>query len=64
MGEAAAQWLARRMGLAKLDERHALQFARSIQTAGELAAKLPKDLHWSEEVALVLRLPNPPRAKP
>jgi hypothetical protein len=63
MSETEAQRLAGRLGLAKLDERQLQQFARGIQSAHELVAKLPKDLHWSEEAALPLLRPNSPRPK-
>jgi hypothetical protein len=51
-------------GLTKLDEKHLGQLANSVASTRELAAKLPKDLHWSEEMALVFRLPIPEEAKP
>jgi hypothetical protein len=34
------------------------QLANSVASAHEVGAKLPKDLHWSEEIALVFRLPD------
>jgi hypothetical protein len=36
----------------------------SAASARELAAKLPKDLHWSEEPALSFRLPRRPDDQP
>lgn len=51
-------------GLAGLEEGHLEQLAQGIASARELAAKLPKDLHWSEEIALTLRLSAPRKAKP
>jgi hypothetical protein len=64
MSETEAQRLARRLGLAELNERQLQQVARSIQSGNELVAKLPKDLHWSEEAALPLLRANLPRPKP
>ena len=58
-----AREIAAAAGLTKLDEKHLAQLARSIASGRELAAKLPKDLHWSEEIALVFRLPTPASAK-
>ena len=54
-----ARQLAASAGLAKLDEKHLAQLTQSVASARELAAKLPRDLHWSEEIALVFRLPGP-----
>ena len=50
-------------GLTKLDAKHLDQLARSVASARELAEKLPKDLHWTEEIALTFRLPSPGEAK-
>jgi hypothetical protein len=50
-------------GLTKLGEKHLAQLASSVASGRELAGKLPKDLHWSEEIALTLRLPGPGSAK-
>jgi len=50
-------------GLKLLDERHRNQLARSIESARELSGKLPKDLHWGEEIAPVFRLSRA-RARP
>jgi len=33
-----------------------------VASARELAQKLPKDLHWSEELSLTFRLPRPTAA--
>ena len=63
MDKDEAQQLAAAAGLTKLDEKHLAQLALSVASARELAAKLPKDLHWSEEIALVFRLPEPGDAK-
>jgi hypothetical protein len=58
-----AQEIAVAEGLTKLDEKQLAQLAQSVASARELAAKLPKDLHWSEEIALVFRLPTPEDTK-
>ena len=50
-------------GLTALDDKHLAQLANSVASGRELAAKLPKDLHWSEEIALTFRLPGPGSAK-
>ena len=50
-------------GLAVLDEKHLAQLANSVASGRELAGKLPRDLHWSEEIALIFRLPAPAGAK-
>jgi len=59
MSEDNAKSLAAALGLAKLDAGQLAQLAKSIESGREAAAKLPKDLHWSEESALVFRLPMP-----
>jgi hypothetical protein len=51
-------------GLTVLDEKHRAQLASSVASARELAGKLPKDLHWSEEIALIFSLPDRGSAKP
>ena len=38
--------------------------ANSVASAREVGGKLPKDLHWSEEIALVFRLPDTKDAPP
>jgi hypothetical protein len=50
-------------GLGKLDNKHLDQLVKSIASTRELGAKLPKDLHWSEEIALAFRLPTATSAK-
>ena len=50
-------------GLAVLDEKHLAQLVNSVASGRELAGKLPRDLHWSEEIALIFRLPGPAGAK-
>ena len=44
--------------LTKIDEKQLAQLAQGVASARELAGKLPKDLHWSEEIALTFRLPQ------
>jgi hypothetical protein len=63
MDEDRAREIAAAEGLTRLDGKHLAQLAQSVASARELAGKLPKDLHWSEEVALVFRLPIPGDAK-
>jgi hypothetical protein len=63
MDENRAREVAAAAGLTNLDEKHRAQLALSVASARELAGKLPKDLHWSEEIALVFRLPHPGDAK-
>lgn len=43
-------------GLDRLTEADLQLLARSLAANSALSARLPKDLHWSEEIALVLRL--------
>jgi hypothetical protein len=57
--ETRARLVATGAGLTKLGEKHLAQLAQSVASARELAGKLPQDLHWSEEIALVFRLPRP-----
>jgi hypothetical protein len=63
MDKDRAQEIAAAEGLTKLDEKQLAQLAQSVASARELAGKLPKDLHWSEEIALVFRLPTPEDTK-
>jgi hypothetical protein len=58
-----AREIAAAAGLTKLGEKHLAQLAASVASGRELAGKLPKDLHWSEEIALTFRLPGPGNAK-
>jgi hypothetical protein len=51
-------------GLTRLSEEHLQQLQRSLASARELADKLPKDLHWSEELSLTFRLPRATGDKP
>jgi len=59
-----AQQVAALPGLTKLEAKHLAQLANSVASAREAGAKLPKDLHWSEEIALIFRLPVPGSGKP
>ena len=59
-----AQRLAHQMRLVRLEEKQLGQLARSIETARELAQKLPSDLHWSEEPCVVFSLPYPGKETP
>jgi hypothetical protein len=63
MDETGVGRIAAAAGLSKLDGKHLEQLRQSIESARELGARLPHDLHWSEEIALVFRLPAP-RATP
>ena len=63
MDDDRAREIAAAAGLGKLDDKHLAQLANSITSARELAGKLPKDLHWSEEIALVFRLPAAARSE-
>ena len=51
-------------GLPKLDGKHVPQLAQAMASTCDLGAKLPKDLHWSEEMALTFRLAPRGEAKP
>ncbi len=64
MDKDRTQKVAADAGLGRLDDRHLTQLANGIASARELAGQLPKDLHWSEEIALTFRLPAPGRSKP
>jgi hypothetical protein len=51
-------------GLTRLSDQHLEQLQMSLASARELADKLPRDLHWSEELSLTFRLPRPRGDKP
>lgn len=51
--------LATAAGLTRLDEKHLAQLGEGMASARELAARLPKDLHWGEEIAIAFRLAPP-----
>ena len=59
-----ARGIAIAAGLTKLDDKHMAQLANSVASAREVGGKLPKDLHWSEEIAVVFRLPATQDAQP
>ena len=63
MDKDRAREIAIAAGLTALDEKHLTQLANSVASGRELAGKLPKDLHWSEEIALIFRLPGPRSAR-
>ena len=44
-------------GLTRLNQAHLAQLKRAMESARELGGKLPKDLHYSEEIAITFRLP-------
>jgi hypothetical protein len=54
---------AARAGLSQLDKDHLAQLKRAIESAQELSGRLPKDLHYSEEIALTFSLPAPGGSK-
>jgi hypothetical protein len=54
-----AQHAAMAAGLTRLKEAHLAELARSVESGRELSGILPKDLHWSEEIAVVFRAPLP-----
>lgn len=58
-----AREIAEADGLTRLSDKHLDQLAQAVASARELAGRLPKDLHWSEEIALALRLPTPKETK-
>jgi hypothetical protein len=64
MNKAALVEMAAAAGLPRLSDKHLEQLQNSWAAARELAAKLPKDLHWSEELSLAFRLPRPTGDKP
>ena len=49
---------ARVAGLNRLTESDLRLLAKSLDANRALVQRLPKDLHWSEEIAPVLRLAN------
>lgn len=50
-------------GLNKLTDRHLEQLTAGISGNAVLSQRLPKDLHWSEESALIFRLAPSPAKK-
>lgn len=51
-------------GLTRLNQAHLAQLQRAIEAARELGDQLPKDLHYSEEIAVTFRLPAAGGSKP
>jgi hypothetical protein len=51
-------------GLMRLNAVHLAQLERAMEAARELGDKLPKDLHYSEEIAVTFRLPPAVGGKP
>jgi len=56
MDKRQAVRIAHALGLTRLEDKHLGQLARGAESAHELSGKLPRDLHWSEEMALTFRL--------
>ena len=44
-------------GLRRPNQAQLAQLKRAMESARELSDKLPKDLHFSEEIAITFRLP-------
>jgi hypothetical protein len=63
MDDDRAREIAAAAGLSNLDSGHLTALSNGVASARELAGKLPKDLHWSEEIVLVFRLPAPARSE-
>ena len=55
--------IAAQHGLTRLGDKHLEQLAQSVAANEALTRRLPKDLHWGEESALVFRLPVPREAR-
>lgn len=56
MGSDDVSRAAKAAGLDRLTVEQRAEFERCAKVATELARKLPQDLHWTDEMALVLRL--------
>ena len=56
MDKAELRRIAASHGLTKLTDAQLDQFAETIKNNERLVAGLPKDLHWSDEPAHILRL--------
>jgi hypothetical protein len=52
------------VGWMRLSAAHLEQLKRALESARELGDKLPKDLHYSEEIAVTFRLPPAGDSKP
>lgn len=46
--------IAAELGLAGLDDKQLAQFAKGLAATRDLLARMPKDLHWSEEPAITM----------
>lgn len=55
--------LADEVGLKKLSDKQLDEFIAGVLTTRATAAKLPKDLHWGEEIAVAFRLKPGQRTK-
>jgi len=64
MSKAELAQIAAAAGLPRLGDKHLDQLQMAVTSARELAQKLPKDLHWSEELSLTFRLPRPTSPAP
>jgi hypothetical protein len=62
MSKAELAQIAAAAGLPRLGAKHLEQLQMAVASARELAQKLPKDLHWSEELSLTFRPPRPTAA--
>jgi hypothetical protein len=51
-------------GLTRLTEAHLAQLKRAMDSACELGNNLPKDLHYSEEIAVTFHLQAAEGSKP
>ena len=61
---ADARRVATDAGLPWIDDLQLAQFARGLMATRDLAARLPKDLHWSEEPAPIVTLAPSRRSAP
>jgi len=57
MNKAKLAEIAAAAGLPRLSDKYLDQLQMSWASGCELADKLPKDLHWTEELSLTFRLP-------
>ncbi|MBO0740648.1 MAG: hypothetical protein J2P51_04395 [Hyphomicrobiaceae bacterium] len=51
-------------GLTRLNQAQLAQLKRAMESARELGDNLPKDLHYSEEIAVTFHLPTTVGSKP
>ena len=51
------------LGLSKLASEHPADIRKALENAQTLVAKLPTDLHWSEEAAHTFSLGKHPEVK-